>query len=395
MTPATLVSGAGASPWEAALVGGLLARHSGVQVLARCFDVAQVLAAAKRVRPDIVLVGHDLDALDREVVAQLAARCRAVVGAYPPGDPIAVRRLIDIGCQRAVPHDLDPLDLARLVLELAGHDVPPREEDSSADRGHLVAVWGPTGAPGRTTVAAGIACALSSRGLEVLLVDADTYGASVAQSLGLSEQPSIVSAVRGVAAARLEAGELRALCQSAGGGLAVLSGCISGLWPEIREASLRSVLDAARSEFSVVVADVGFCIEEDEELSYNGAPLRRNLASRTVLREASMIVGVCRADPVGMRRYLTEHSLLRDVSGAPVVTVVNRSPASVSGRKKMEMSLAIERGAGAPAACFVPEDSSVVQSLWDGECVVRARPRSPAARALGALALEIERRVAR
>ena len=54
--PATLVSGAGASPWEAALVGGLLARHTGVQVVARCFEVAQVVAATRRVRPDVVLM---------------------------------------------------------------------------------------------------------------------------------------------------------------------------------------------------------------------------------------------------------------------------------------------------------------------------------------------------
>src|SRR2546423_10046779 len=158
MTPATVVSGAGASPWEATLIGGLMSRHTGVQVLARCFDVAQVLAAAARLAPDVVIVGHDLEALDREVVAQLATQSRAVVGAYPPGDPAAVRRLIDLGCPRAVPHDLDPLDLARLVRELTGRPVAVDDGPPPGD-GRLVTVWGPAGAPGRTTAAVGLAIA--------------------------------------------------------------------------------------------------------------------------------------------------------------------------------------------------------------------------------------------
>ncbi|HAN70940.1 MAG TPA: hypothetical protein DCQ36_05050, partial [Actinobacteria bacterium] len=51
--------------------------------------------------------------------------------------------------------------------------------------GRLVAVWGPMGAPGRTTIAVGIAEALAERGARVCLIDADTYAPSVALALGL------------------------------------------------------------------------------------------------------------------------------------------------------------------------------------------------------------------
>ena len=46
----------------------------------------------------------------------------------------------------------------------------------------VVAVWGPTGAPGRTTIAVTLATELAALGITVL-VDADTYGGSVAQAV--------------------------------------------------------------------------------------------------------------------------------------------------------------------------------------------------------------------
>jgi MinD-like ATPase involved in chromosome partitioning or flagellar assembly len=387
MTPATLVSAAGASPWEAALVGALLARHSGVQVLARCFDVAQVLATASRVRPDVVLVGHDLEGLDREVIAQLGSFCAVVVGAYPPGDPIAVRRLIDLGCERAVPHDLDPLDLAGLVLELAGRP-SSLEEHVARPSGCLLAVWGPTGAPGRTTLAVAIASAVS-RGGDVLLIDADTYGAAVAQSLGLTEQPSLVSAAQRAATGAFSGDDLRELSQSAGG-FSVLAGVPRpDCWPQVREASLLTVLQAARAAHGLTVVDVGFCLEEDEELSYSGTPLRRNLVARAVLQEADSVLAVCRGDPVGLCRFAQARPALEELVRGEVMVVVNRSLPSIAGRRKMEISMALERLGGMPPLAFIPEDPAAVECLWEGSLVMRARPRSPVARALSTLAREV------
>ena len=388
--PATLVSGAGTSPWEAALVGGLLARHTGVQVVARCFEVAQVIAATRRVHPDVVLVGHDLDGLDRDAVVDLSAHCGTVVGAYPPADPLAVRRLIDLGCRRAVPHDLDPLDLARLVLELAGYVLDVPDPAGGAERGRLVAVWGPTGAPGRTTVALGLASASVAAGVDTLLLDADPYGASLAQTLGLAEHPSLLSALRHAADGAFDGAALREHCLPAAGGLWLLAGLARpDAWTEVREGSLRAVLDAARDAFPLVVVDAGFCLEEDEELTYAGTPLRRNLTTRAVVAAASSVVGVCRADPVGLRRYVDAWPDVVALSAGPVRTVVNRSPGSVAGRRKMEMSLALERRTGAPPITVVPDDPAVVECLWEGRSPLSARPRSPAARAMASLVRDV------
>ena len=384
MPPVTLVSGAGASPWEARHVGSLLARHSGVQVMARCFEAAHLLAAVRRIRPDVVLVGHDLDALDRDVVAELAAHAGAVIGAYPPGDPNAVRRLIDLGCGRAVPHDLDPMDLAQLAMEMAGR--PLRFVDEPATpTGRLVAVWGPTGGPGRSTVALNLAAAAAVM-QSALLVDVDPYGGSIAQMLGLPEQPSLISTLRTASSAAMDVDVLAAMCQRVGD-LTVLPGIPSGdAWTEVREGSLRAVLKAARESSSLVVADAGFCLEEDEELSYGAAPLRRNLATTVVLGEADLVLAVVRADPVGLRRLLSVIDELSATTKAPVQIVVNRSPATVAGRRKMEMSLALERHTGSAPIAFIPEDPAVTESVWQGRPVVTSHPRSPAARAFHQLA---------
>src|SRR4029450_11154857 len=73
----------------------------------------------------------------------------------------------------------------------------PAEAEPQPGDGRMVAVWGPTGAPGRTTVAATLAGQLAVVGHEALLVDADTYGASVAQALGmLDESAGIAAAAR-------------------------------------------------------------------------------------------------------------------------------------------------------------------------------------------------------
>ena len=53
---------------------------------------------------------------------------------------------------------------------------PVRELGDDELCGRLVAVWGPTGAPGRTTVATYLACELAGLGVSTVLADADTYG---------------------------------------------------------------------------------------------------------------------------------------------------------------------------------------------------------------------------
>ena len=72
--------------------------------------------------------------------------------------------------------------------------------------GRVIVVWGPAGAPGRTTLAAGIAGELARRERRTILVDADPYGGTVAQQLGIMDEVSgLLSAARLATSGALEA----------------------------------------------------------------------------------------------------------------------------------------------------------------------------------------------
>ena len=129
--------------------------------------------------------------LDRDALARLAAAGLAVVGVASAGDEASENRLRQLGLLR-VASNADPpealVDRARAALvaepalddELALDQVPARSDGD--ERRVLAAVWGPKGAPGRTTVAVNLAFEAAAAGGEVLLVDADTYGGAVAHA---------------------------------------------------------------------------------------------------------------------------------------------------------------------------------------------------------------------
>jgi Mrp family chromosome partitioning ATPase len=71
-------------------------------------------------------------------------------------------------------------------------------------RGRVVAVWGPAGAPGRTTVAIGVADEAARLGVTTLLADADPYGGTVAPTVGLPDEiAGLALASRDAVAGRL------------------------------------------------------------------------------------------------------------------------------------------------------------------------------------------------
>lgn len=166
--------------------------------------------------------------------------------------------------------------------------------EEAEQEGRVLAVWGPTGSPGRTTLAVNVAAEIADLGTSVVLVDLDTYGASVAQALSvLDEAPGIAAAARSSELGRLDLPELARLAPEVSPGLRVISGIGSpSRWPEVREAAVEQILALARRLAAVVVLDLGFCIEDDEELSYDTAAPRRNAATLTALASADELLVV-------------------------------------------------------------------------------------------------------
>ena len=90
------------------------------------------------------------------------------------------------------------------------------------------------------------------------------------------------------------------------------------------------MLAAARSIADYTVVDCGFCLESDEELSFDTMAPRRNGATLAVLDAADVILAVGSADPIGIQRLVRGLSELRDAEvAAPVWVVLNKVRRSV------------------------------------------------------------------
>ena len=259
----------------------------------------------------------------------------------------------------------------------------------------VVTVWGPTGAPGRTTLAMGLAAELSSRGHQVCLVDADTYGGTIAPALGLlDEAPGFAAACRLAGANALDHAELDRVAQtvrgSAVGEFAVLTGIgRPHRWPELSAARVTSVIEQCRTWRSIIVIDAGFNLESDEELSSDLAAPRRNAATIAALRAADHVVAVGAADPLGLARFLRTYAdLLETVETASVQVAINRVRASVLGVDPHgQVRQTLDRFVGVRDAVLIDDDADAADAaLLAARPVTHAAPRSALSRGIAELA---------
>jgi Flp pilus assembly CpaE family ATPase len=411
--------------WESELVAALERGDLGVGVVRRCVDLADLLATASTGSARAAVLSADLRRLDRDALGRLAVAGVAVVGLVPPGDEDAERRLRQLGVSRVLPSDSPPDVLSAAVLDAVrtGAEPTPAERVSLSNlwavspspapsataapgpppvslpaqppgSGRVVAVWGPAGDPGRSTVAVALASEVAALGRSALLVDADVYGGVVAQLLGLlDEQAGLASAARLANNGALDLPALAALARQVAPELRVLTGIArADRWPELRPTAVEAVLGLARSLAGTTVVDCGFCLEQDEELSYDTAAPRRNGATLAVLAAADTVVVVGTADPVGLQRLVRGLSDLREVvPGVQPLVVVNRlRGTAVPGDAAAEVRGALARYAGVADCALVPLDvAGVDAAVTAGRTLAEAAPSSPARTALAAVAAQL------
>ncbi|BEP14706.1 P-loop NTPase [Acidothermaceae bacterium B102] len=402
--------------WEAGLVSAFEQAEHNITVVRRCVDLADLLATAATGTARAALLSADLRRLDRDALVRLAAHHIAVVGLVPPGDEDADRRLRQLGVRFVLPADAaasvisaavaeavasldgaaDPVAVADPMAMLPREPRPPSAPPAELvpGTGRVIAVWGPTGAPGRTTVAVTLASEIAAAGQPTLLIDADVYGGVVSQLLGLLEEaPGIAAAARMANNGSLDVAALSALCRQVAPSLRVLTGITrADRWPELRGGALEVVLALARTIAAVVVVDLGFCLEQDEELSYDTTAPRRNGATLTVLEQADTVVAVAAADPVGLQRFVRGYGDLREVlAGVEPVVVVNKVRTRVvPGDPVAEIAAALVRYVGVGRIYPVAYDrGSVDTAVAHGRSLTESASGSPARKAIAGLAADL------
>lgn len=302
---------------------------------------------------------------------------------------------------------------------------PPEEDDEEvgdAPEGRIVVVWGASGAPGRTTLAANLAVEVAvlleregggavgrqrrrrregvheeaqgrGDGRPVLLIDLDTEAPSLAQTLGMLEDSSSIAAVaRRASHGRLTPTGLRTMSPRLRPGLHVATGLSrADRWRELSTAALAELWPAARRAAQVTIVDVGAGAEEPPPgLDAWGAPPRHG-ATRSALADADVVLVAGSADAVGVRRLVDALAQLREESLAPraqVIPVLTKVRASAAGPNPAQACLAaLDRYVKIDEAIVVPDDRAAFdECLLLGRTLLEAAPRSPAREPLTALA---------
>jgi MinD-like ATPase involved in chromosome partitioning or flagellar assembly len=395
---------ASGEPWEADVVRTLSRPGSPLVLARRCMDVADAVATAVSGQAEVVLLGPGLPGLDSDVVARLAEAEAVPVGVVedPTGEQARVLKAMGVAGV-VVWSELE--QLPRLLDQHRNRDaadVPPTGPAVGDDgfgmdaaplaTGRVLAVWGPTGAPGRSTVALGIAAELSSRGVPTLLVDADVYGGALAQMLALLDEVSgVLAAARLAGTGQLTLAALHEQAREVSPCLRVLTGLPrADRWPQLRPSALTGLLAVARRMAPVVVVDCGFSLETDEELSFDTAAPRRNGATLAALERADAVLVVGSAEPLGLARLARAVlDLSTSVPGCDVRIVVNRVRGGL-GWSTDEVGATVARFTGRTPAAYLPDDRAAVDRAWvAGRTLPECAPDSPLRRALGALATDV------
>lgn len=387
----------GATEFESEVLSA--ASTGDLHVVRRCVDVADLLATAASRQAPIALVSAGLGGLDADVVARLSLERVTLVGVVTDTAAVDATVLRRYGIEDVIAtFELGELD-ARVAeardRQLGGETRTPEDGAvAAADRGEevrhfevgkVVAVWGATGAPGRSVVSLGLASYLTELGLETMLVDADVYGGSQAQQLGLLDESSgLLAAARAANAGRLDPAQLGEHARALDSGLRVLTGLPrSDRWVELSPVLLRRILDTSRSLCRVTVVDCAFCVELDEEISYDTAAPRRNGATIAALEEADVVVVVGSADPIGLGRLLRALADLSvRVPDAAARVVVNRMRPSL-GWSPDEVAAIVRRTSQTEVFAFLPDDPAACdRALVHGRSLLESSHGSKLARGL-------------
>lgn len=339
-----------------------LVRH-GHNVVARCDSAAELASVLASSGAERALVVAEPRYLTNRLMAEADAQGIRLVALADTDEGFRYASSIGLHEVVMVADGWEAVETA-----LRGDDLqstPPVERHS----GDVIAVWGPAGSPGRTTLAINVAAELAAAGHTVALADVDTHSGSVAPTLGLlDEAPGFAAACRLAGADSLDLQQLERIGQrylSAHGSFWVLTGIgRPSRWPELSASRVVTTLRECREWVDYTVVDTGFSLENDEEISSDLHAPRRNAATIAALREADRVIAVGAADPVGLSRFLRAHvDLMETVVTDRVTVVMNKIRSGAIGPSPAaQVTGSLERFGGITDPVLVPHDQATLDA---------------------------------
>ena len=341
---------------EADLIAEIGAR--GMTVVRRCIEATDLITAAAIDERAVLVIDVSAPRLSADTVARISTEASRVIvflanndealaraGAWDAGTrgavvdirsltgPPAIAETIAQIITSAPDADKTPTTSYSMPVHHKGVSVSVDDAAAAAPEGNgglIVVVWGPHGAPGRSTIALGLAESWARTGLSTCLVDADTISPSLAHLVGMTEDVSgLLLAARYADQGALDARSLGSACRQLANSLWLLSGIgSSDRWTQARSSALDRLWPECARHFDRVVVDVGGLLHTEEiDDPFHGIGMQRDAATLSALRASDSVIAVTRPDVVGVARLIEDlpevYSLTQHAS---VDVVINRVP---------------------------------------------------------------------
>ncbi|MFW0154437.1 AAA family ATPase [Rothia sp. P6271] len=282
------------------------------------------------------------------------------------------------------------------------HRTEEEPQPQALHHAKILTVWGGAGSPGRSTIATNLAAYATQKEEKVCLIDADTYAPAVSALLGMLEDYSGLAQLCHLAdRTTLEAENIHEIISTIkieGGYLDVLTGITrSDRWPEIRSQAFELLLTTLRKNYDLIIIDTGFCLEEDEEITFDGVAPSRNAATHVALESADKIILLGSADVLGIPRLLRSYEELQDfqqrrnLETATDIWVNKVRSTSVGNHPEEKILQAWQRfGPEKPIKGFIPYEPAIVDKCsLSGKTVVELSSQSPITQSIRTMLSEL------
>lgn len=225
--------------------------------------------------------------------------------------------------------------------------------------GELMAVLSGKGGTGKTSLCAGLACALAELGSSVLCIDLDIGLRNLDIALGMADVPALafteVSPDRPVLS--------QAAAHPRFGNLFLLTAPALRPGEAVDERAALALFQRARAEFDIILLD---------------APAGLGEGFRLAAADASRILLVSNADPASLRDAGRTAEVLELMGKTRIRLVVNRVNEKLYGRMNLTVDDVMD-GVGLPLLGVVPEDGNIPLAAVFGIPVLLYTPKGAAA----------------
>lgn len=368
---------------------------AGCTVVRRCLEAVDLLAAAEVEPQAQIVVDIAVPRLGAKIVASIQEQAIGRVIALTDGDSGSsqarawgIDRIVDMRDQDAIETLIGSLREGQSATQATASK--PTALDRHR-RNSIVAVTGPPGAPGRSTVALGLAEAWAHSGERVCVIDADTCAPALAYLVGITENVSgVLVAARYADQGALDARSLGSACRQLTDRLWILTGIGSpDRWTGANPAVLDRIWAACAEHFDKVVIDAGTLLDTSPIDDPFAARHERDGATISALRASDSTVVVCRPDPIGIVRLIHQLPLIAEYAGeADLRVLVNRQSGSERKAGSQVADALLEAGISLPIQTL-REDSSVATCVARGALLGEVAATMRLRKSLGRISREL------